>query len=354
MSARRRLRPSALTAAAAALAGVLALSACSPPSLTSLPAPHAVSGPTYDLHADFHDVLNLPIGAKVKNEGVVIGEVTSISTSNFLAHVTMSIARATRLPVGTTAQVRFTTPLGEDYIAVTLPSTKGVATLAAGARIPATATSSAPTIEDAFAALSVLINGGGLDKVGTIIREINAAVTGRSGTIRYVLTQMDALVRNLNAHRDDIDRALSGLNQLSTELAGSNGVIAQALNDFAPALSVLAGETSRLDALEQKIAGLGSVAGSVLDRGTGALLADLDLLRPALDSLSAARGTLVPTMQALTKFGTQTVASAPGDYLTSAATLTLVFNDTPLLPHATAPAASGAAAVTRLLGGDGR
>lgn len=353
MSARTKPRPAALSAVGVILALACVLCGCSPPSLTSLPAPHAVSGPTYELHADFHDVLNLPIGAKVKNEGAVIGEVTSISTSNFLAHVTMRIARATTLPVGTTAEVRFTTPLGEDYIAVTMPSTKGAAVLAAGARIPATATSSAPTIEDAFAALSVLINGGGLDKVGTIIDEINAAVKGRSGTIRYVLTQMDALVRNLNSHRGDINRALSGLSRLSSELAGDNGVIAQALNDFAPALSVLAGETGRLVALEEKIAGLGSVAGSVLDRGTGALLTDLDLLRPALDSLSAARGTLVPTMQALTKFGSQTVASTPGDYLTSVATLTLVFNDTPLLPHATTPAATGAVAVTHLLGGGG-
>lgn len=352
MSAARTWRHAVRRCALLALVATVAvLCACSPPSLTSLPAPHAVSGPTYDLHADFHDVLNLPIGAKVKDKGVVIGEVTAISTSDYLAHVTMHIARSTRLPVGTTAEVRFTTPLGEDYIAVTVPAAATAAALPPGGRLPVTATSSAPTIEDAFAALSVLINGGGLDQVGTIISALNSAVSGRTGTIRYVLTEMDALVRNLNAHRSDIDRALTGLNQLAAELSRNNDVIGHALDDFAPALTVLAGETAKLVALEGKISQLGTVTGDVLDRGTGALLHDLDLLRPALDSLSAARGTLVPTMQALTEFGNQVVASAPGDYLTSAATLTLVFNDTPLLPPASAPAAGGAAVTQQLLGG---
>jgi phospholipid/cholesterol/gamma-HCH transport system substrate-binding protein len=342
-------RPVRLAALITALATV---AACSAPSLSSLPAPQAVSGPTYELTADFHDVLNLPIGAKVKNAGVVIGQVTGISTTSFIAHVRMRIRRSVRLPIGTTAQVRFTTPLGEDYIAVTVPAAGG-APIAQGGRLPVTATSSAPTIEDAFAALSLLVNGGGLDKAGTIVRELNRAISGREGNVRYVLQQTTALVGNLNAHRADIDRALQGLGDLSRELGRNSSVIGAALERFPPALSVLADETDRLTALEQKIASLGTVTAHVLSRGTADLLADLDLLRPALDSLAAARGTLVPTMQALTHFGALVVGSSPGDYLTSSATLTLVFNDTAILPQAPPPA-SGAAAVHQVIAGSSR
>jgi hypothetical protein len=55
-------------------------------------------------------------------------------------------------------------------------------------------------------------------------------------------------------------------------------------------------------------------------------------------------------MQALTTFGDLVVGSSPGDYLNAAATLTLAFNDTVLLPTATAASTSQSDAIRRLLG----
>lgn len=336
---------------AALLAAVLS-SACSPPSLSSLPAPKAVHGATYVLTADFADVLNLPIGAKVKQQGVVIGQVDAISTRDFVAHVRMRIAASVHLASGSTAQIRFTTPLGENYVAVSAPATSDGTTIAAGGHLSQSQTSAAPTIEDAFAALSLLINGGGLDKIGVIVTELNRTIHGRSATIRYVITQMDDLVRNLNGHRADIDAALAGMQSLSTRFAAGNSVIDQALRQFPPALAVLSTQTAKLDALLTKVGKLGDVTADVLNRGTAALLDDLDELRPALDSLTAARGTLVPTMQALTRFGDLVVGSSPGNYLNAAATLTLVFNDSPLLPSTSSTAATSQTdAIRRLLGG---
>ena len=341
-----------LGAAAATLAATLLTGACTTPSLSSLPAPNAVHGRTYRLSADFTDVLNLPIGAKVKQQGVVIGQVDAISTSNFVAHVRMRIAASVHLATGSTAQIRFTTPLGENYVAISAPAQPTGSTIPSGGHLAVTSTSAAPTIEDAFAALSLLINGGGLDRIGAIVNELNTTMRGRSGTIRYVITQMDALVANLNAHKGDIDAALTGLHALTAQLAAGNSVIGQALAQFPPALAVLAAQTGKLDTLLTKIGTLGDVTADVLNRGTDALLTDLDELQPALDSLTAARGTLVPTMQALTRFGTQLVDSSPGNYLNAAATLTLAFNDTPLLPSSTRTAASPADAVRQtLLGG---
>jgi phospholipid/cholesterol/gamma-HCH transport system substrate-binding protein len=319
-----------------------------------LPAPHAVHGKTYPLTADFADVLNLPVGAKVKQQGVVIGQVDSITTSNFVAHVRMHIAASVHLAGGSTAQVRFTTPLGENYIAISSPTQSDGTTIGSGGHLALTATSAAPTIEDAFAALSLLINGGGLDKIGVIVTELNRTIHGREGTIRYVVTQMDDLVRNLNAHKSDIDAALTGLEALSSRLAAGDSVIGQALAQFPPALAVLAAETGKLDTLLTKVGRLGDVTASVLNRGTSALLADLDQLQPALASLTAARGTLVPTMQTLTKFGDLVVGSSPGNYLNAAATLTLVFNDSALLPSATAASTGQRDAIARLIGGAGR
>src|SRR3954471_5288021 len=117
-----------------AATAIVVLSGCSA-SLEVLPAPKGVTGPTYHLTADFGDVLNLPEGAKVKLQGVVVGEVTSISTVDFRAEVGMDIAEKFPLPKGTQFQIRFATPLGEDFVAVTAPERSGRAMLGDGTHV---------------------------------------------------------------------------------------------------------------------------------------------------------------------------------------------------------------------------
>lgn len=346
MSALRPARAGVL-----AVGAVLSLLACSAPDLNVLPAPPPVSGPTYHLGAEFKDALNLPLGAKVKQSGAVIGQVTDISTKNFVAHVDMDISRSVRLPVGTTAQVRFTTPLGEDYVAIYPPQRASGKYLQADDVLTPASTSSAPTIEDAFAALSLLLNGGGIDQIATIVHELDATISGRTGTIRTVLNRMHQLVGALNSHRGDIDRALTGLHKLAVTLGAGDAVINQALQQFPAALRIVAGQTGKLNELLTHVSQLGGVTQNVLNRSTNTLLADLDDLRPALHSLVQVRSSIVPTMAVLTQFGRNIEQATPGDYVDANGTLNLIFNDTALLPHASNNAASGQAAVRHLLGG---
>ncbi|MGI8677794.1 MAG: MCE family protein [Jatrophihabitans sp.] len=332
------------------LAGAAVVSACSPPDLNVLPAPAAISGSTYHLGADFRDALNLPLGAKVKQSGAVIGEVTTIRTKDFVARVDMDISSSVKLPVGTTAQVRFTTPLGEDYIAIYPPARPSGKYLQADDVLSPTSTSAAPTIEDAFAALSLLLNGGGIDQIATIVHELDRTISGRTGTIRTVLDRMHQLVGGLNSHRGDIDRALSGLHQLAVTLGAGDDVINEALDRFPAALRIVAGQTGKVNDLLTHVSRLAVVTKSVLDRSTNTLLADMDLLKPAVQSLVQVRGTIVPAMQALTTFGRNIEQAAPGDYVNANGAFNLIFNHTALVPHASGnTSASGQDAVRRLL-----
>jgi phospholipid/cholesterol/gamma-HCH transport system substrate-binding protein len=348
MSARRR------GTLLAGLALVLVLvGGCSVPSLRSLPAPQAVSGPTYRLTADFEDALNLPIGAKVKVNGAVIGQVTQIRTSDFRAHITLRIAKDQRLPVGTKAQIRFTTPLGELYVAM-YPPAKGSRFLEDGAHLSAAETTAAPTIEDAFAALSTLINGGGLDQIGILVTELNKSLHGNERPVRDLLHRLDALVTDFNVHRSDFDKALAGLNALATELAAGDNVIDQALTTFTPALRLLNSETGQLNALLDHVSALGRVTERALHRGTSALLDDLDHARPVLASLAGVRNRLAPTMRGLVAFGKVLTGNAPGDYLNAVATVTLDFTGSAVLPSTTGStnaATDSQDAIKVLLGG---
>jgi phospholipid/cholesterol/gamma-HCH transport system substrate-binding protein len=337
-----------------AVSAVVLLGGCGLPTLSSLPAPNTVSGPTYRLTADFDDALNLPIGAKVKLNGAIIGQVVTIRTSDFVAHISLRIRKDEKLPVGTNAQIRFTTPLGELYIAVYPPKIPVRTYLRDGARISTAHTTAAPTIEDAFAALSALINGGGLDQVGVLVTELNKALHDNTSPVRDLIEHLDALVRNFNAHKDDFDHALSGLNELAAKLSAGDDVIDQALTVFPPAIRILSAETGQLNSLLDHVDELSQVTRNALHRGTGALLNDLRYSRPVLASLAGVRNQLAPTMEGLISFGKVLTSNAPGDFLNAAATVTLDFTSPAILPPSarTSPSASSAHdVIATLLGG---
>lgn len=328
------------------------LSGCSA-TLELLPAPQGVSGPTYHLTADFGDVLNLTEGAKVKLQGVVIGEVNGISTQDFRAQVGMDIADKFPLPVGSTFQIRFATPLGEDFVAVTPPAKATHGMLANGAYIAASATSDAPTIEDTFAALSVLLNGGGLDKLQTIASELVTALHGRTGTARDVLARLDTVVAHVDAHSTDIDSALDALAALAKSLNSSSGVVQQALATFPATLRLVAGATARIADVLQAVGNLGHTVDGLLSRSQDALLADIDELRPTLDALAGSRNQLVPMFDSLVRFGNLLDRATPGDYLNLDITAELLFNSAPVRPSTAAPSTDSTDAIRTLLGGGG-
>jgi phospholipid/cholesterol/gamma-HCH transport system substrate-binding protein len=332
---------------AVALAGAV-LTGCGL-DLESLPAPAPASGPTYRLTAQFADVQNLTEGAKVKLGGVVIGAVRSISTHDYRAEVTMDVADKFVLGKDARFQIRFTTPLGEDYISITSRGHPDRGRLTAGGLVLMRATSDAPSIEDTFSAVSTLLNGGGLSKLQIIATELDAALNGRTGNARDVLIKLQQVVGNLDAHKDDIDRVLDGLNRMAASLNQGTGVVEQALALLPPALQSVAQDTARVRDLLTRVAKLGDSISGLLRRGQDALLTNFDNLRPTLDSLRARQQDLVPTMKSLIKFGRLIDRAAPGDYLNIGVNIDVLLNDPGERPSP-GGATSGEAAPSRSSG----
>lgn len=326
-SARRLLAGSA----AASVVVVLLLAGCSMPTLDVLPSSHAVSGSTYPLALEVKDAPNLPIGARVKVDGAVIGEVTRVSTHNFVARVDMSIANRVQLPVGTTAQIRFTTPLGENYVALYRPQNPGSAVYHAHDVMPLQATSSAPSIEDAFAALSVLLNGGGLQELNTIVSELEHTLNGHTGQIRDLVKQLDTVVGRLNARRGDIDRTLVALNQLASTLKSRNDVIVKAMNTFPDAIQVVASQTAEISALMSHIDRLGRDAATVIKSSSASLTQDVTALTAPVQSLLRASSDFGATMNSLLTAAKNLTGAIPGDYANADINITLLFTD-PIVP----------------------
>ena len=318
-------RRAGVLAVAVAVGLVPTVSGCGALKLEQLPAPKGVSGPVYHLTAQFADVSNLVQGAKVKLQGVVVGDVTSISTRDFHAEVRMEISTKFRLAEGSTFQIRFNTPLGEDFIAASEPS-KGGPPLADGATIPVSQTAEAPGIEDTFAALSLLLNGGGLDKLHIIANELDQALKGRGATIRDTIVQLHTIITNFDAHKGDFDRALDSLARMSVALNKGTDLVDQALTEFPQVFTLLANDTKQVSVLLGKVAKLGDTVKGLLDRSQAAMLADFDALRPTLDALRAEEGNLVPTFNALIEFGKLFDRATPGDYVNASITVRFLLN----------------------------
>src|SRR5580700_4755464 len=122
-------------AAALAVACAICVSGCAPSglSLQSLPKLGGVTAPTYPMYATFANVLNLPVEGQVRVGPQVVGEVSGISARNNSALVTMRIEKSVKVLQGTTAQVRFDNPLGDEYVLLTAPADTQMPPLRPGA-----------------------------------------------------------------------------------------------------------------------------------------------------------------------------------------------------------------------------
>lgn len=278
----------------------LALGGCGV-TASDLPLPGGgIGGETYELNAVFSDALNLPDKAHVKLEGVRIGTVTDIAAKDFTAQVTMVIRKDVALPVGTSAELRQATPLGDVFVALQPPAASGSAVaLRPGDTIPITATSAAASVEDTLAALSALVNGGGLGELKTIVTEVNAALDGRGPQTAHLINQLTTTLTTLNKRTAEIDRILDSALALTTTARERRGTIDAAFADLTPAITVLSDQTGRFTEVLTKVAEAGDLGNEVLVQTGDEITSLLRDLGPTLDGFASLDKTLGQTLASM-------------------------------------------------------
>jgi phospholipid/cholesterol/gamma-HCH transport system substrate-binding protein len=296
---------------------VVLLSSCGI-SLQSLPKIGGISGPTYGLNATFANVVNLPANAEVRVGAFSVGFVSAIKLDHFQAVVSMRVKDGTKLPVGTTASIRFDTPLGEDFVLLQPPT--GTATVAAsyltnGSSIPEADTQTAPSVEDTFGALGALLNGGGINQLQTIISQTDLALAGNQQQIRNLINDLNSTVTSLAHNTPSIDRALQAIATLSQTLNQGRATIQQGLATLGPAAQVLAAETGDLNGLFTNLDSLSSAANSIIDASMAGTVATFQQLKPLLDQLTSVQSQLDPALSAITALERLTPRAVPGNYL---------------------------------------
>lgn len=239
----RGSKVSKLRAAALAAVGALAVSACTPPGLDSLPLPAPNMGSqSYKLTARFANALNLPAKAKVRLGGADVGEVESMDAVDYVAVVQLRIREGVRLPVGTTAQLRTATPLGDVFVAVTPPATPSGQLLKDGGTLDLDNTSSAATVEGVLASAAVLVNGGVIRNLTHVVNGLGKSSGGNgSNGIVFgdIVKQSDQLMGTLNGRSAQIQNSLDKTSQLASTLSAREKTINDLLESGAPALKAI-------------------------------------------------------------------------------------------------------------------
>lgn len=272
-------------------------------SLNDVPLPSVVSGPTYHLTAVFSNALGLPDQADVKLDGAVVGEVEQVKADGYTARVSMKVQKSVVLPVGTRAEIQFSSPMGEAFVALNPPSAATGASLGNDAVISMNSTDAAPSATDLLATLSTVVSGGTFADLSTIVDQLNVALKGNTHNVRSIIANLDGSLRALNAHTATFEAALSNMNRLSAELASDRGLLSQAIAGFEPTVKTLRSQTDQALALMAQLRRLSASGQQMIAAGRAHMISVTQKLGPILDTLSRNEATFPKIFDGIGAFG---------------------------------------------------
>jgi phospholipid/cholesterol/gamma-HCH transport system substrate-binding protein len=290
--------------AATLVTATVGLSGCGFHGLYSanLPGGPDLGSHPYTVSIEFADVLDLVPQSNVKVNDVAVGKVQSISLKGWIAVVKVKVNGDINLPANARAAVSQTSLLGEKVVDLEQPLDQPEGNLKDVGTIPLSRTGTAPEVEEVLGALSLLLNGGGLEQIRTITTELNKALKGNGDAVRDLLKQLNLFVGGLDKQKDTITTALVNIDKLAATLNKQKNTIIATLDTFPKALSILKDERSKLTTLLQSLAGLGSTATNVINATQTGLVSSLKSLSPVLEHLTAAGSDLPNALKILLTF----------------------------------------------------
>jgi phospholipid/cholesterol/gamma-HCH transport system substrate-binding protein len=325
---KRRLVPVIIGAA-------LALTGCSNfTGIYDIPLPGGadLGDHPYTVKARFKDVLDLVPQSGVKVNEVPVGRVEDIQLApdGWSAEVTMRVNGDVELPANALAMLRQSSLLGEKYVELSAPPPQEArGKLADNAVIPIDRTNRNTEIEEVLGALSMLLNGGGVEQLQNITQELNAALEGNEPDLKATLANVDTLVSTLDESKDDITRAIDGVNQLAGTLASEKDQLAGAIDSLGPGLQVLSDQRTQLVTMLQSLDSLSTVATETVNASQEDIVADLKALTPALRKLGEAGADLPKSLELLftIPFSDEAMNGVKGDYFNLYAKIDLNLQD---------------------------
>ena len=317
---RRVLRGGILAASSVLLAG------CEFGGLNSLPLPGTAGhgGGSYEITVEIPDVATLPQNSPVFVDDVTVGSVSGIKAEqrpdgSFYAAVKLALDKNVVLPANATAKVSQTSLLGSLHIELAPPDKNpDTKKLVEGSKIPESRTSRAPTTEEVFSALGVVVNKGNVASLEEITDETYQAVAGRQAQFHDLVPRLAVLTAGLNDQVNEIIDAVDGLNRFSAVLARDKDNLGRALDTLPDAIKVLNKQRDHIVQAFTALHQLANVTSHILSKTKVDFAEDLRGLYSVVKALNDNRKDFVTSLQLLLTFPFPNFGikqSVRGDYL---------------------------------------
>ncbi|TGD87917.1 MCE family protein [Mycolicibacterium sp. CH28] len=283
---------------------VVTVSGCDWHGLNSLQLPGTQGGGpgAYTVQAQLPDIGYIEENSRVRVGDVNVGTVTKIERQDWHALVTMRLNGDVDLPANVTATVGQTSLLGSLHIELTAPPASPQGKLHNGSVIPLAAGGAYPNTEQTLAAVSVLLNGGGLGQIQDITTAMSSALTGREGDLRNLLGQVDQFTTRLNDQTTDIITANENLNGLVGQLADHKPVLDRAIRTIPDALAVLKDQRDHLAEALDAIGKFSALTADAVNGTKDALANELNTAAAVLESVANAGPAMTRSLSLLATF----------------------------------------------------
>lgn len=285
-----------------ALLAMLTISGCGWQGLNSLPMPGTEGdGPgAFTVQVQLPDVTTVQQNSRVRVDDVNVGTVTNIERQGWHALVTIKLDGSVNLPANAIATVGQTSVFGSTHVELAAPN--GAAPegrLHGGSLIPLSSGAAYPTTEQTLAALSLLLNGGGVGQIQEITKEFSAAFAGREQDLRSLIHQLDEFIARVNDQTDDITAATESLNHLVGQFAERKPVLDTALRTIPDALAVLKEQRANLAEALDRFGKFSALTADAVNQTKESLVQEFKDIGPVLESLANAGPALTRSLSFL-------------------------------------------------------
>ncbi len=274
-------------------------SGCGWKGINSLPLPGTEGGGpgSYVVQAQMPDVSNIQPNSRVRVADVTVGHISKIELQGGHALVSMRLNGDVSLPENATVKIGMTTIFGSQHIELAAPTDEAPhGTLHDGSLIPLSRAGSYPTPEQTLAALSLVLNGGGLGQVGDITEALSTAMRGREGDLRSLIEQSDTFAANLNEQSGDIIAATDSLNNLVGKFAAQQPVLDRAVKTLPDALAVLNDQRGNLIHAADQLGKFSALTTDTINQSKENLIKELHQVGPVLQALGDAGPSLTKSL----------------------------------------------------------
>lgn len=292
----------AALAAVTLVAALLGLTGCGWRGPNSLPLPGTRGGGpgAYTVQAQLPDVDNIQQNTRVRVGDVNVGTVTKIERQGWHALLTMRIDGDVDLPANVVAKIGQTSLLGSTHIELAPPADVAPeGHLHDRSLIPLSHAGSYPTTEQTLAAVSLLLNGGGVGQFQDIVQTFSSAFRGRERDLRSLIEQLDTFVTHIDRQSDDIISADESLNRVTGKFADQKPVLDRALSTIPAALAVLKDERVRLAEAIDQLGKFNALAAESVNQTKVSLVKELHEIAPVLQSLADAGPAMTRSLSML-------------------------------------------------------